>query len=278
MLRGKANVVADTLSRKTRHDSLLVKSLQMVITLDFYEYIKTAQHEAWENGDVNSKRLVGATKMYYNLKPDYWWPGMKRDIVNLLRFLCGNGKRPLWDRLTKSAIFLPIKESMSSEALAELYLREVVARHGVGDRVMLKVSPWKGVIRFRKRGKLGPRYMGPFRRTYRVGKVAYKLELPEELNSIHNTFHVSQLHKCLVDEAEYAPLADIVVEEKLDYVEEPVEILDTMVKKLKGKEILFLKVRWKHRKGLDYTWEPEEELIKYYPAFHQEWFVRTQIK
>ena len=141
---------------------------------------------------------------------------------------------------------------------------------------MLKVSPWKGVIRFRKRGKLGPRYIGPFRFTDRVGKVAYRLELPEELNSIHNTFHESQLRKCLADETEHVPLADIVVNEKLGYVEEPIEIVDTMVKKLKSREVLLLKVRWKHRKGSEYTWEPEEELIKYYPNFHQEWFVRTQ--
>ncbi|GKE27230.1 putative reverse transcriptase domain-containing protein [Tanacetum coccineum] len=120
----------------------------------------------------------------------------------------------------------------------------------VGDRVMLKVSPWKGVIRFRKRGKLGPHYIGPFRITDRVRMVAYTLELPEELNIIHNTFHVSQL--------------------------QPIEILDTMVKKLRRKDILLFKVRWKHIKGLDYTWEPEEELIKYCLAFHQEWFVRTQ--
>ncbi|GJZ45769.1 putative reverse transcriptase domain-containing protein [Tanacetum coccineum] len=118
----------------------------------------------------------------------------------------------------------------------------------VGDRVMLKVSPLKGVIHFRKHGKLGPRYIGLFRITDRVRK----------------------LRKCLVDEAEYVPLADIVVDEKLGYVEEPVEILDTMVKKLRRKDILIFKVRWKHRKGLDYTWEPEQELIKYYPAFHQE--------
>ncbi|GJU04658.1 putative reverse transcriptase domain-containing protein [Tanacetum coccineum] len=267
------------------------------------------------------------------------------------------------DCLTKSAIFLPIKESMSSEALVDLYLREVVAdnrftsrfwkrfQEDLGTRVYfstayhpqtdgqsertiqtledmlracaidfggswdkylplaefsynnsyhssIKMPPYEmlyerkcqtpicwgeigqrelaSVIHFKKHGKLGPRYTGPFRITDRVRKVACKLQLPEELNSIHNTFHVSQLPKCLVDEAEYVPLADIVVDEKLGYVEEPVEILDLMVKKLRRKEILLFKVKWKHIKGLDYTWEPEEELIKYYPAFHQEWFVRTQ--
>ncbi|PWA45297.1 reverse transcriptase domain-containing protein [Artemisia annua] len=93
---------------------------------------------------------------------------------------------------------------------------------------------------------------------------------------VFNGLFIQQLRKCLVDEAEYVPLADIVVDEKLGYVEEPVEIVDTMVKKLKNREVLLFKVKWKHRKGSEYTWEPEEELIKYYPAFHQEWFVRTQ--
>ncbi|GJZ00169.1 ATP-dependent DNA helicase PIF1-like protein [Tanacetum coccineum] len=180
------------------------------------------------------------------------------------------------------------KESMSSKPLAELYLRKLVARHGVpvsivSDRDNRFTSRfWQrfqedlGVIRFRKHGKLGTHYIGPFRITDRVGKVAYRLKLPEELDNIHNTFHVSQLRKCLVYETKYVPLVDIVVDEKLGYIEEPVEILDTMVKKLRRKEIILFKVRRKHRKGLDYTWEPEEELIKYYPAFYQEWFVRTQ--
>nr|GEW70930.1 reverse transcriptase domain-containing protein [Tanacetum cinerariifolium] len=83
-----------------------------------------------------------------------------------------------------------------------------------------------------------------------------------------STASVQPLRKCLVDEAEYVPLADIVVDEKLGYVEEPIEIFDTMVKKLRRKEILIFKVRWKHIKGLDYTREPEEELIKYYLSFH----------
>ncbi|GJZ45768.1 putative reverse transcriptase domain-containing protein [Tanacetum coccineum] len=121
----------------------------------------------------------------------------------------------------------------------EIGQRELASSDVVEDRVMLKVSLWKGVIRFKKRGKLRPRYIGPFRITNRVEKVAYKLELPEELNNINNTFHVLQLRKCLVDKAEYVPLADIVVDEKLGYVEELVEILDTMVKKLRRKDILF---------------------------------------
>ncbi|KAJ9556692.1 hypothetical protein OSB04_011306 [Centaurea solstitialis] len=95
----------------------------------------------------------------------------------------------------------------------------------VEDRVLLKVSPWKGVIRFRKRGKLGPRYIGPFTILARVGKVAYRLELPAVLGQIHSMFHVSQLRKCLADETAHIPLDDIQVDESLNYVERPVAVL-----------------------------------------------------
>ncbi|KAK1406142.1 hypothetical protein QVD17_41429 [Tagetes erecta] len=135
----------------------------------------------------------------------------------------------------------------------------------VGDFVMLKVSPWKGVIRFRKRGKLSPRFIGPFKIIARVGKVAYRLELPEELNGIHNTFHVSYLRKCLADETACVPLNDIEVDDKLNYVEKPVAILDRKVKQLRNKIINQVKVQWKHRRGSDTTWEAEDEMRKYYP-------------
>ena len=79
----------------------------------------------------------------------------------------------------------------------------------VGDFVLLKVSPWNGVTRFRKRGKLGPRYIGPFRVIVRVGRVAYRLELPAELGQIHDTFHVSMLQKCIANESVVVPLEDI---------------------------------------------------------------------
>ncbi|GKG25616.1 hypothetical protein Tco_0398762, partial [Tanacetum coccineum] len=102
---------------------------------------------------------------------------------------------------------------------------------------MLKVSPWKGVIRFGKRGKLSPRYIGPFKIIERIGPVAYKLELPDKLHGIHNTFHVSNLKKCLADENLVIPLEEI---------------------QLKQSRIPIVKVRWNSRRGPEYTWERED--------------------
>nr|GEX32064.1 retrotransposon protein, putative, Ty3-gypsy subclass [Tanacetum cinerariifolium] len=96
----------------------------------------------------------------------------------------------------------------------------------VRDRVMLKVSPWKGVVRFGKRGKLNLRYVRPFKVLAKVGKVAYKLELPQELSRVHHTFHVSNLKKCYVDEPLVMPLIGIHVDDRLQFVEEPVEIME----------------------------------------------------
>ncbi|GJY93043.1 putative nucleotidyltransferase, ribonuclease H [Tanacetum coccineum] len=103
----------------------------------------------------------------------------------------------------------------------------------VGDRVMLKVSPRKGVIRFGKRGKLNPRYIGPFKILKRVGPVAYTLELPEELSSVHNTFHVSNVKKCLSNESVVIPMKELRLDDTLNFVEEPVEIMDREIKQLR---------------------------------------------
>ncbi|GJU86631.1 putative reverse transcriptase domain-containing protein [Tanacetum coccineum] len=135
----------------------------------------------------------------------------------------------------------------------------------VGDRVMLKVSPWKGVVRFGKRGKLNPRYVGPFKVLAKIGKVAYKLELPQELSRVHHTFHVSNLKKCYADEPLVMPLEGIHVDDKLQFVEEPVEIMEREIKRLKRSRIPLVKVCWNSRRGPEFTWEREDSFKQKYP-------------
>ncbi|GKC72072.1 putative reverse transcriptase domain-containing protein [Tanacetum coccineum] len=135
----------------------------------------------------------------------------------------------------------------------------------VGDKVMLKVSPWKGVIRFGKREKMNPRYIGPFKILAKVGTLAYRLELPEQLSRVHSTFHVSNLKKCFVDEPLANPLDEIQIDDKLNFIEEPVEIIDREVKRLKQSHIPIVKVRWNSRRGPEFTWESEDKMKKKYP-------------
>ncbi|GJX81225.1 putative reverse transcriptase domain-containing protein [Tanacetum coccineum] len=135
----------------------------------------------------------------------------------------------------------------------------------VGDKVMLKVLPWKGVVRFGKRGKLNPRYVGPFKVLEKVGSIAYKLELPEELSRVHNTFHVSNLKKCYADEPLAVPLDGLHFDDKLQFVEEPVEIMDREVKQLRQSRVPIVKVRWNSRRGPEFTWEREDQFRKKYP-------------
>ncbi|GJX78425.1 putative reverse transcriptase domain-containing protein [Tanacetum coccineum] len=130
----------------------------------------------------------------------------------------------------------------------------------VGDRVMLKVSPRKGVIQFGKRGKLNPRYIGPFKILKRVGLVAYILELPEELSSVYSTFHVSNLKKCLSDESLVIPMKELWHDEKLNFLEEPVEIMDREVKELRQSRISIVKVRWNSKRGPKFMWEREDQI------------------
>nr|GEY95138.1 putative reverse transcriptase domain-containing protein [Tanacetum cinerariifolium] len=134
----------------------------------------------------------------------------------------------------------------------------------IGDRFMLKVLPWKGVVRFGKRGKLNPRYVRPFKVLDKVGTVAYKLELPQELNRVHNTFHVSNLKKCHADEPLAVPLDGLHFDDKLHFTKEPVEIVDREVKQLNQSHILLVKVRWNAKRGHEFTWEREYQFRKKY--------------
>nr|GFC46036.1 putative reverse transcriptase domain-containing protein [Tanacetum cinerariifolium] len=135
----------------------------------------------------------------------------------------------------------------------------------VGDKVMLKVSPWKWVVCFGKRRKLNPRYVGPFNVLERVGDVAYKFDLLEELSRVHNTFHVSNLKKYHADEPLAVPLDGLHVDDKLHFVENPMEIMDREIKRLKQSQIPLVKVRSNSKRGSEFTWECEDQFRKKYP-------------
>ncbi|GJW73135.1 hypothetical protein Tco_0132505, partial [Tanacetum coccineum] len=123
----------------------------------------------------------------------------------------------------------------------------------------------EGVVPFGKKWKLAPRFVGPFEIVEKVGPVAYRLELPEELNGVHDTFHVSNLKKCLADPTLQVPLDEIRVDAKLNFVEEPVEILEREFKKLKHSRIAIVKVRWNSKRGPEFTWEREDQIKLKYP-------------
>ncbi|GJW89366.1 putative reverse transcriptase domain-containing protein, partial [Tanacetum coccineum] len=443
---GKANVVADALSRKEREPPLRVRALVMTISLDLPKQILNAQTEARKLENIKKEDVGGMLienakfpeaireqkleprangtlclngrswlPCYGDLRtvkaehqrpsgllvqpkiPEWKWDNITMDFVTKLP-KTSQGYDTIWvivDRLTKSAIFTPMRETDPLDKLARMYLKEVVTRHGipvsiicdrdprfasnfwrslqnalgtnldmstayhpqtdgqsertiqtledmlracaidfgkgwvnhlplvefsynnsyhasikaapfealygrkcrspvcwtevgeaqilgyddlkrktngfqVGDKVMLKVSPWKGVVRFGKRGKLNPRYVGPFKVIERVGEVAYKLELPEELSRVHNTFHVSNLKKCHADEPLAVPLDGLHLDDKLHFVEEPLEIARREVKRLKRSRIPLVKVRWNSKRGPEFTWEREDQFKKKYPHLFTE--------
>ncbi|GJU79363.1 putative reverse transcriptase domain-containing protein [Tanacetum coccineum] len=296
---GKANVVADALSRKERLKPLLVRALVMTISINLHVQILEAQVEARkkENYGIElimheshkSKYLVhpGSDKMYQDLKKLYRWPNMKDEIATYTDGQSERTIQTLEDMLRACVMDFGKEVETLSSLVWKLFMKQLedssikkriqAARDRqksyadrrrkplefeVGDKVMLKVSPWKGVIRFGKRGKLNPRYIGPFRIIAKVGTLAYRLELPEQLSRVHSTFHVSNLKKCFVDEPLAIPLDEIQIDDKLHFIEEPVEIMDREVKRLKQSRIPIVKVRWNSRRGPEFTWEREDQMKK----------------
>ncbi|GKE03912.1 putative reverse transcriptase domain-containing protein [Tanacetum coccineum] len=287
--------------------------------------------------------------------PEWKLDNITMDFVTKLP-KSSQGYDTIWvivDRLTKSVIFIPMREADPLDKLARMCLKEVITRHGIpvsiicdrdprfasnfwkslqnalgtnldmstayhpqtdgqSDRTIqtledmlracaidfgkgwvnhlplvqfsynnsyhasIKAAPFealygqkcrspKGVVHFGKRGKLNPRYVRPFKVIEKVGEVAYKLDLPEELSMVHITFHVSNLKKCYADEPLAVPLDGLHFDDKLQFVEEPVEIIDREVKRLKRSRIPLVKVRWNSKRGPEFTWEREDQFKKKYP-------------
>ncbi|KAL4022855.1 hypothetical protein IC575_016601 [Cucumis melo] len=135
----------------------------------------------------------------------------------------------------------------------------------VGDMVFLKVAPMKGVLRFEKKGKLSPRFVGPFEILERIGLVAYRLALPPSFSAVHNVFHVSMLRKYVADPTHVVEFEPLQISENMSYEEQPVEILARKVKKLRSREISLVKVLWRNHEVKEATWEREEDMRAQYP-------------
>ncbi|GJV93450.1 putative reverse transcriptase domain-containing protein [Tanacetum coccineum] len=189
----------------------------------------------------------GSDKMYQDMKPSKLSIKNCLDCCNNLRFQSGSGKGLLWILLHHMKL-CPELIRETTDKIVQIKNRLLTTRSRqksythrktkplefeVGDKVLLKVSPWKGVVRFAKRRKLSLRYIGPFKILTRVGPVAYMLELPEELKGIHSTFHVSNLNKCLAEGDVVILMDEIQLDDKLHMIEEPVEVVDRKVKRLK---------------------------------------------
>ncbi|GJU44904.1 hypothetical protein Tco_1202170 [Tanacetum coccineum] len=205
---------------------------------------------------------------------------VSQDLTTALEYTTKFRLPVLWAEIRKSSLIGPelvlqttdrvvlIKEKLkaardSQKSYADK--RRKPLEFEVGDRVLLKVSPWSDVVRFGKKGKLAPRYVGPFIILERIGLVAYRLRLPEELSSVHDTFHVSNLKKCMADASLHVSLDEIKVDKTLRFVEEPVKIMEREIKKLKRKKIALVKVRWDSKCGPEFTWEHEDQMRIKYP-------------
>ncbi|GKC29577.1 putative reverse transcriptase domain-containing protein [Tanacetum coccineum] len=228
--------------------------------------------------------------------PMWKWERITMDFITKLP-KTSNEHDTIWvivNRLTKSAHFIFTRETDSMETLTRLYIKEIVSRHGVpisiiSDRDSHFTSRFWQSLQSALGTQLDmstayhPETDGQSERTIQtlryasslspvcwaevgdIGLVAYKLELPKELSNVHSTFHVSNLKKCLSDESLVIPIKELRLDDKLNFVEEPVKIMDREVKKLKQSHIPIIKVRWNSKRGPEFTWEREDQIRAKYP-------------
>ncbi|GKA28040.1 putative reverse transcriptase domain-containing protein [Tanacetum coccineum] len=225
---GKANVVADALSRKERVKPKRVRAMAMTI------------HSGVKGMILAAQSLVEYHKCWVVLILS------KPEVALILQ-------------KQKLQVARDRKKSYASSG-------HKLVEYEIGDKVLLKVSPWKGVMCFEKKRESYRRgFTGPFEILERIGPVAYLLRLPEELADVHDTFRVSNLKKCLAKDSLHVSLDEIKIDKTLCFIKEPVEIMDCDVTSLKRGRIPIVKVRWNSKRGPEFTWERKEYMESKYP-------------
>nr|GEV97050.1 hypothetical protein [Tanacetum cinerariifolium] len=285
----KANVVADALSRKERikplRDSdnarvLHIKVFYLPGSDKMYQDMKLLYW--WPNMKADIATYVSKCLTCLRVKaehqkpygllvqpeiPQWKWDNITMDFVTKLSKTQG-GNDTIWAKVGDAQLTDPELLHEITEKIVQIKQRIQVARDSqksyagvrrkplefqVSDRVMLKVSHWRGVVHFGKQGKLNSRYIRPFKVLAKVGTVAYRLKLHQQLSRVHSTFHVSNLKKCLSDEPLAISLDEVHIDDKFRFIEESVMIMDCEVKRLKKSRVPIIKVRWNSKRGPEFT-------------------------
>ncbi|GKD06060.1 putative reverse transcriptase domain-containing protein [Tanacetum coccineum] len=288
---GKANVVADALSRKERVKPRRVRAMAMTIQSGMKVLILAAQKEAFEQENLPSERLNGLEQQMEKRDDgslyflDRIWVPLVGDVritimdeAHASRYLVHSGAdKTYYDFRDMYGGHTDRQSERTIQTLEDMLRACVIDFGGSWDvhlplaefsynnsyHLSIRFAPFKAMYGRKcrspilwadvRKGKLAPRYVGPFEILKRVGLVAYRLRLPEELSGVHETFHVSNLKKCLADTGLHVPLDEIKVDKTLHFVEEPVEIMDREIKSLKRSRISLVKVRWNSKRGPEFT-------------------------
>nr|GEY49883.1 hypothetical protein [Tanacetum cinerariifolium] len=265
---GKANVVVDALSRKERVNPKRVRAMNMIFQSSIKDMILAPRTSSGHDTIWVIVDRLTKSAYFLPMREDYKMERLARLYLNEIVARHGVPISIISDRDSRftSRFWQSMQETLGTRLdMSTAYHPQT---DGQSERTIQTLEDMlracKGVVRFGKKEKLAPRFVGLFEIIKKVGPVAYRLNLPEELNGVHDTFHVSNLKKCLVDLTLQVPLDEIRIDAKLNFVEEPMEILEREFKKLKRSRIAIVKVRWNSKSGPEFTQEREDQMkLKY---------------